>query len=450
MARRNEFKQQCIRLNDRIQRGYDCYRLPDGITEKSLADKIYPARMIMSKRKAYCSVCGQEVPHDAKSKECPHCHTVYKSKPQEVEMASKLSDHDYLCEATVMEGLQVLRFWYIGYYFRVGCATEYYVNEVERQFIREDGERQGFARSRPGMGHVYDAWNWYSEITYKDLRPRYYGYYGDNVTPRFDLPCAWTVIKQTIPLLRRNGLRKSMHGMWRPVSIIRGLLNSPQVEKLWKMKQWAMATRVATSYRISEENMASVRICTRNHYRIKDPQMWLDHMDTLRNLGLDTHNAHYVCPKNLLKVHNAMTDRLRRRRDKLERERRAKDYAERLAHMAREKKAYVKRLGALLTISLKGRNLSVRPLQSVDEFAEEGVAMKHCVFANGYYKHKDTLILSAKDGKGNRLATIEYNTKRFSIEQCRAACNQVPARDTEIRSLINSHQQDFAKLLKAA
>lgn len=449
MARRNEFRQQCIRLNDKIQRTYG-YDLPEGITKESLAERIYPARMIMSKRKAYCSVCGCEVPHDAKSKECPHCHVAYKSRPQEVEMASRLSDHDYLCEATVMEGLQVLRFWHIGYYFHVGEQTTYYVNEVERQFINADGKRCGFARPRPGMGHAYDAWNFFKPITIKDLRPRYYGYYGDNVTPRFDLPCAWTVIKQTIPLLRRNGLRKSMHGLWRPVSIIQGLLRGGQVEKLWKQKQWSMASYVANNYLVSEENMASVRICTRNHYRIKDAQMWLDHMRTLRDLGLDTHNAHYVCPKNLKKAHNEMIARLQRRRDKEERARRAKDYAERLAHMGREKKAYVKRLGMLLTLSLKGRNLSVKPLQSVDEFAEEGVAMKHCVFSNGYYKHKDTLILSAKDGKGNRLATIEYNTKRFSIEQCRAACNQVPKRDAEIRSLITSHQQDFAKLLRAA
>lgn len=442
------FKEQCIRLNDKIQQTYG-YDLPDGITEKSLAERIYPARMIMSKCKAYCSVCGCEVPHDAKSKECPHCHVTYESRPQEVEMASRLNDHDYLCEATVMEGLQVLRFWYIGYYFHVGEQTTYYVNEVERQFINSEGQRCGFARPRPGMGHPYDAWDFCKPITIKDLRPGY-GYYGDTVTPRFDLPCAWTVIRQALPLLRRNGLRKSLHGMWFPVGIMRGLLEGGQVEKLWKMKQWEMAVYVAERYHIGKPYMESVRICTRNHYRIRDPQMWIDHIETLWQLGLDTHNAYYVCPKNLRKVHDMMTARLRRRRDKLERERRAKEYFERLKEMENEKKSYTERLGMLLTLSLEGNNLSVRPLQSVDEFAEEGVAMNHCVFANGYYKHKDTLILSAKDGKGNRLATIEYNTKRFSIEQCRAACNQVPKRDAEIRSLITSHQQDFAKLLKAA
>ena len=114
--------------------------------------------------------------------------------------------------------------------------------------------------------------------------------------------------------------------------------------------------------------------------------------------------------------------------------------------MEKDRQSYIERLGCLLTISLSGKNLTVRPLQSVDEFAEEGKAMHHCVFSNGYYKHPDTLILSAKDRKGNRLATIEYNTKRFTIEQCRAACNGVPKRDAEIRELITSHRQDFVRL----
>ena len=76
--------------------------------------------------------------------------------------------------------------------------------------------------------------------------------------------------------------------------------------------------------------------------------------------------------------------------------------------------------------------------------------MHHCVYAMGYYdynKKPNCLILSAKDGEGKRLATIEYNTKDFSIVQCRAACNQVPERDEEIRGLINSNTATIKKLV---
>ena len=93
----------------------------------------------------------------------------------------------------------------------------------------------------------------------------------------------------------------------------------------------------------------------------------------------------------------------------------------------------------------------MRPLQSIEEFKEEGKAMKHCVYACGYYDinaHPYTLILSARDSAGKRLATIEYNTQRHSIVQCRAACNQVPERDKEIRQLITDHRKDIEELLK--
>lgn len=76
--------------------------------------------------------------------------------------------------------------------------------------------------------------------------------------------------------------------------------------------------------------------------------------------------------------------------------------------------------------------------------------MHHCVFGMEYYKKSTSLILSAKDNDGNRLATIEYNTKNKEIVQCRAACNKVPERDAEIRALITSHTKDFKRLLKAA
>jgi len=118
--------------------------------------------------------------------------------------------------------------------------------------------------------------------------------------------------------------------------------------------------------------------------------------------------------------------------------------------MEKARAGYTKRWGMLLTLSLTSENLSIRPLQSVDEFAEEGNAMHHCVFANAYYESNSSLILSAKDAKGDRLATIEYDVKRGSIMQCRAACNQVPKRDAEIRQLITSHRSDFERMLRAA
>ena len=64
-----------------------------------------------------------------------------------------------------------------------------------------------------------------------------------------------------------------------------------------------------------------------------------------------------------------------------------------------------------------------------------------------FIKRPNCLILSAKDGEGKRLATIEYDMKNLTIVQCRAACNQVPERDAEIRGLINSNTATIQKLV---
>jgi len=49
--------------------------------------------------------------------------------------------------------------------------------------------------------------------------------------------------------------------------------------------------------------------------------------------------------------------------------------------------------------------------------------MHHCVFTNGYYKKKDSLILSARVGQ-RHVETIEINLKTLAIVQSRGVCNQ--------------------------
>lgn len=444
MARQETFRQQCIRLNEKIESHPEKYELSES-EKQAYIDRILPAHPLVSKRKAYCSHCGSEV-HVLTQQECPVCHKRW-GKAEHVERASRHREREYLCVMTVMEGLQVMRYWCIEYYFHIAQQTDYFVQEVERQFIREDGERQGFSLGTRPFSYACDEWLWYTKISIRSLGR---GYLSNKMDCRFDLPCEVTVIKSVIPMLRRNGLKTTMHGQYYPTSIVLNLLKGTQVEWLWKIGQYRLANYIAVKWPMSDEKMASVRICHRNHYRIEDPKMWLDHIDLLSVMGYDTHNAHYVCPKDLQKAHQELTARRQRQLDREAREREAKRQAERLQRMEKARAGYTKQWGKLLSLSLQTENLSIRPLQSVDEFKAEGDAMHHCVFTNAYYESKTCLILSAKDGKGNRLATIEYNVKRSTIEQCRAACNLVPERDSEIRALITSHKKDFKKLLKAA
>ena len=159
-------------------------------------------------------------------------------------------------------------------------------------------------------------------------------------------------------------------------------------------------------------------------------------MNYLYANGMDIHNPYYVCPANLVEAHHRMIDeRDRRLRMKMEMQRRI-DEARRLEEAMKYEATYIEQHKRWLALVIVGDGITITPLQSVSEFKAEGDAMHHCVYSNGYYKKADTLIMSARDENGNRLATIEYNLKTGRVIQCRAACNAEPKRYNDIVSLV--------------
>ena len=179
--------------------------------------------------------------------------------------------------------------------------------------------------------------------------------------------------------------------------------------------------------------------------QLKDMSDWFDYCDNLSYLGLDTHSPKYLVPADFKQAHDTMSIRahnlyLRRQeerelREQLERERRAEEQAKRDKEIA---ETYAGRMGVLLGLVIAGKGITITPLQSVDEFMEEGRAMHHCVFANRYYAKDYALIMSARDEQGNRLETIEVNTDEFRIIQSRAVNNGTSDRHDDIIKLVNS------------
>ena len=78
----------------------------------------------------------------------------------------------------------------------------------------------------------------------------------------------------------------------------------------------------------------------------------------------------------------------------------------------------------------------IKVLPTVKDIMQEGEAMHHCVFAAGYYKRLDSLLLTAKVN-GERAETIEVDLKRYQLVQSRGVCNQNSKFHDEIVNLIN-------------
>lgn len=176
-----------------------------------------------------------------------------------------------------------------------------------------------------------------------------------------------------------------------------------------------------------------------------DYNLWSDTVSMARQLHYDLHNPLYVCPRNLETAHNLYAQRLNRQAllDQRRRE------AMRAMSDKQAKERFGKFIKKFLDFCITDGRVTIQPLKSIEEFKEEGEMMHHCVFACGYYKKPDTLILSAQVN-GEHTETIEIDLKNFSIVQSRGVCNQPSEYHEQIKSLLLNNMYKLKSLTKKA
>ncbi len=451
MSKEPTFEQRCLSINTRYERR--------SLTERqkrkfyNLTFEAGPITRMYRRRKVfYCSECGSEVQWLGQ-KECPVCHAKWKAQVTEDVQACERRYHMALEAKGDIQVSRILcverRTWFCK-------EASVCVWEVERIMYAPTGERKVFSIGVQCLSIYYDAF-----VRFGDLKlRRENGRRSGRAELRYNLDVYSYSIKSLTQQWQYKRIPELMEAYKNDTSVLR-VIAYPWAETMLKTGKKKLFDYLVYHYRKMPYDTAhALNICTRNHYEISDPSMWLDTIHYLRFLGMDTHNPVYVCPKDLRGLHQTLMKRYDRENDRRSALREAK-LKERLRKIRMEHdKAYAdmmnhwpERMGKILSLHLTADNLSVKPLQSIEEFKEEGSAMHHCVFSMSYYdynEHPASLILSAKDANGKRLATIEYNTEKFMIMQCRAADNAVPERDAEIRKLITDHKNDFAKLLKKA
>ena len=117
---------------------------------------------------------------------------------------------------------------------------------------------------------------------------------------------------------------------------------------------------------------------------------------------------------------------------------------ERMAAIRREKERreniikFYKRMEKFFGLEITDGSITIRPLESITQFYQEGKAMHHCVYTNEYYKHNDCLILSARIGE-KRIETIEMSLKTFEIIQSRGVCNKNTEYHERIMNLVRKN-----------
>lgn len=324
--------------------------------------------------------------------------------------------------------------------------TDYECVELWQSWIREDGKETIVGRDYTRSMYHFSWTN--SEMSIKNHNASATGYvvYDDT----FDITGNYMYARGSVTkLLKRNGWsmdilkEKEIEVIPLMKALIR--MDDPFVEELVKHKQYGILgfwQHAGGHLKDRTRWQHAVRICERNNYIVDDGSMYVDYIDLLRYFNLDTHNAKYVCPVDLKAAH----DKLLERKNKIEVE---KDIERKAKEIEKQDKLYKERMKNFAGLSFGDKDIRIEPLHSVREFAEEGKAMHHCVFAMGYYdeeRHPDSLILSAKDKKGKRLETIEVNTKLWKVIQSRAVCNGRTAQHDAIVRLVTNYMPTLMRM----
>jgi hypothetical protein len=362
---------------------------------------------------------------------CPECNTKLK-----VETSKKkhFNSRYYMTVITTHKGYQVLRTVVLFCSAKVGETAQYDYSEVMQRWIAPNGKHATFAKLRQTMGNCYvDSWIYGTplELRSENSNNKFYVNAYDQIYTGVVYPR-----QKLIPELKRTGYKKALYGQ-KPLDLFRILLSDSRAETLLKTGHTKLLKRLLDMgwQRSIDNYWASVRICIRNNYTIKDATLWCDYIDFLRFFGKDLHSAKYVCPTDLKAEH----DRYMGKKAKADARQALEKQLEKEAEYRKAKERF---FGLMFSDGL----ISVRVLESVAEIVLEGQKMKHCV--GSYHSKTDSLILSACiDGK--RIETIEVSLSQLKVIQSRGICNKNTEHHRRIIQLVESNIPLIEKRLAA-
>ena len=278
------------------------------------------------------------------------------------------------------------------------------VMEIGQYWWDERG-RQSIVAVQRTMGHYIDSFAYYSPMAIRR----------DNEAYHFVARCPLCPKVKLSDTLKRNGFEGKCYGI-APTSLIPALLTDSRAETLLKAGRNEHLAYFLSRPRNWDAYWPAYKITLRRGYDITDIALWCDYVDILGRLGKDTHNAHFVCPEDLLQAHDTAQRKLQAQREK-------EAEAQRRQKAIENEERFQALKAPFFGIAFTDGTIEVRVLESVAEYIEEGKALHHCVFTNEYYLKEQSLILSARI-EGKRIETIEISLETMKVIQCRGLQNK--------------------------
>lgn len=448
MRPRNAREREVIALYKRMPRLSD-------IQIEWMMKNLIEKRIYTSGKKCWCVHCGGEWNETIEGNEavCPHCGakcSVHRSRH------STYSDHAYAQFLQVVKGWQVIRYVLFKWHCRRGKKPTCEMKNVIQKWCQP-------GRPMITLGCYIGMMPWYRSCPYSmyeeelTVKPNHGHWYSEwmkvSVYPRMSL----------LPVYKKNlGSHPDFEKLelFAP-TLLGDIFGCPYLEKLWKegkkkelLEMWHYTDEL-------NKYWPSVKIALRHGFK---PEHWISYFDYLKALSFlhyDMRSPRYVAPSDWREIHDLVMRQYRNKTDAMQK---ARDEATALRMaMAEEERArqreedakkhaqsFANRISKFLVLCIEDSDIVIKPLASIEEFKAEGDAMHHCVFNMGYYKKKDSLILSARNkSDGARVETIEVDLQEGVIKQSMGIYNTPSDRHDEITSLVRQAMPRIKRLARA-
>jgi len=391
-----------------------------------------------TKYKVSCMDCGGVFAPELvvrKKAVCPSCNTKLS-----IEKTAKRTYkvREYFSMAQIFDEYQVIRNFELSAGYKAGVGIDYHLHEILQYWVLPSGKMEMVGKNHHLSWHC-DSWGGDMEIR-KDGT----SYWNNNKYAIY--PLAFHPDSSFKPEYRKYGIDKDLKGI-NFMDAIKYVPNNPKAETLLKIKQYSLLGAAIGSHSGNVRRYwATLKICFRNKYKIESANMYFDYLDLLQYFRKDVRNAKFVCPKNLKKEHDRLMNKKREIQRREEREREAQAAIKRQQNLEKAIKEYVQRFQKFFDLEFVDGDLSIKILQSVQEFKEEGDELKHCLYTNEYYL-KNSMIFSAKI-KGKRTETIELSLPNMVIEQSRGLSNVATKHNDRIIKLMKHNIPKIRKAMK--
>ena len=360
---------------------------------------------LATKNKFWCIDCGEEHSIDLVENDnvvCPSCNSKLKIIHS---LKRSFFQSYYVAFAEVLGDYQVIRLFEVMSRHKKYKNAEIIISENIQQYIPSDHSKIQFVARACNMG---------------GYEPRY-----GNLEVR--KPHIWKE-RQYNPLPLNFHPESLFKAEYNKIGIdhnLQGLtfltayktLSYSQAETLLKAKQYSLFNYIGVeSTGKVLHHWPSIKIAIRNNFQVNDASLWLDYLDLLEFFTKDTRSPKFLFPNDLNNAHDRLVAKKRKLDQKKEIELKKK-------RLVQDQLLYTKKIQLFKGLNFSKGKLTIKLLETVQEFIQESDTHKHCVYTNEYFKKEDSLIFSASFN-GEMVETVELSISKLKILQSRGLQNQ--------------------------